>query len=329
MSNAMHNAILVAQASTTPAPPDAAGAGAIPGAQQAADAIPGAQQAADVVTQSEPALSQASDSLQQAAAGGLPPPLPTVPADMGFLHFVAQSDFVGKTLFFILVIMSLVTWYLILVKCASNVRMRRRSREFLNKFWNSSSLEQVENEIVTHGARDPFSHLASHAMHAQAHHSKFGATKLEERGVNGEFVMRTMRKVIDEETAKLENGLTVLASVGSTAPFVGLFGTVWGVYHALIGIGLADGVTINRIAGPVGEALIMTGLGLAVAIPAVLAYNAFVRNNRVFLSQLDAFAHDLFSFLTTGQQVELSDGKVRALRRHGNGNHGGNGRGAQ
>lgn len=128
-----------------------------------------------------------------------------------------------------------------------------------------------------------------------------------------------MRKVIDEETAKLENGLTVLASVGSTAPFVGLFGTVWGVYHALVGIGLSDGVTINRIAGPVGEALIMTGLGMAVAIPAVLAYNTFVRNNRVFLSRLDAFAHDLFAFLTTGQQVALSDGKVRALRRQSGG----------
>ena len=133
-------------------------------------------------------------------------------------------------------------------------------------------------------------------MHAQAHHNKFGATKLEESGSSSEFVTRTMRKVIDEETAKLENGLTVLASVGSTAPFVGLFGTVWGVYHALVGIGLSDGVTINRIAGPVGEALIMTGLGLAVAIPAVLAYNTFVRNNRVFLSRLDAFAHDLFAF---------------------------------
>ena len=156
-------------------------------------------------------------------------------------------------------------------------------------------------------------------MHAQAHHNKFGATKLEESGSSSEFVTRTMRKVIDEETAKLENGLTVLASVGSTAPFVGLFGTVWGVYHALVGIGLSDGVTINRIAGPVGEALIMTGLGLAVAIPAVLAYNTFVRNNRVFLSRLDAFAHDLFAFLTTGQQVALSDGKVRALRRQSGG----------
>ncbi|MBV7485745.1 MotA/TolQ/ExbB proton channel family protein [Bordetella sp. BOR01] len=317
MSNAMHNAILVAQASTAPAAPGAAApAAAATAAPAVSGAAPAVQQAADALNQAAPALSQAADTAQQAAAA-LPPPLP-IPADMGFLHFVAQSDFVGKTLFAILIIMSLVTWYLILVKFVSNLRMRRRSSDFLNKFWNSSSLEQVENEIVTHGARDPFSHLTSHAVHAQTHHAKFGATKLEESGANGEFVMRTMRKVIDEETAKLENGLTVLASVGSTAPFVGLFGTVWGVYHALVGIGLADGVTINRIAGPVGEALIMTGLGLAVAIPAVLAYNAFVRGNRVFLSRLDAFAHDLFAFLSTGQQVVLSDGKVRALRRQGN-----------
>src|SRR5690606_14924992 len=171
MSNAMHNAILVAQAATAPAGQGAATA-------PAASAAPAAQQAAEAVNQAAPALSQAADAAQQAAAALPPPPLP-VPADMGFLHFVAPSDFVGKTLFAILIIMSLVTWYLILVKFVSNLRMRRRSADFLNKFWNSSSLEQVENEIVTHGhgARDPFSHLTSHAMHAQAHHAKFGATK--------------------------------------------------------------------------------------------------------------------------------------------------------
>ncbi|CUJ81368.1 colicin uptake protein TolQ [Achromobacter xylosoxidans] len=321
MSNAMHSATLVAQAATSPAAAPAAAApaaaAAAPAAQQAATAAGGiVQQATGAVQQSAEALHSAAAALPAAAPVPTPAPVP----DMGFLHFVAQSDFVGKTLFIILILMSLVTWYLILVKVGSNISMRRRSADFLNKFWNSSSLEQVEHEITTHGARDPFSHLASHAMHAQAHHNKFGATKLEEAGSNGDFVTRTMRKVIDEETAKLENGLTVLASVGSTAPFVGLFGTVWGVYHALVGIGLSDGVTINRIAGPVGEALIMTGLGLAVAIPAVLAYNTFVRNNRVYLSRLDAFAHDLFAFLTTGQQVALSDSKVRALRRqHGNG----------
>lgn len=227
----------------------------------------------------------------------------TMLEDPGMLNFIAQSDFVGKGLFGILVIMSLISWYLIFAKSITNVSVRKRSNKFLREFWAASSLEQVENELVTHGAAEPFSHLASHAIHARNHHVKYGALKLEEKGSTSDFVTRIMRKVMDEETAKLENGLTVLASIGSTAPFVGLFGTVWGVYHALIGIGMSDGVTVNSIAGPVGEALIMTGLGLAVAIPAVLAYNGFVRTNRVYLASLDTFAHDLFTFLTTGQQV--------------------------
>lgn len=229
--------------------------------------------------------------------------IPAVLEDPGMLNFIAQSDFVGKGLFGILVIMSLISWYLIFAKSLTNLSVRGRSNKFLREFWAASSLEQVENELITHGATEPFSHLASHAIHARNHHVKYGALKLEEKGSTSDFVTRIMRKVIDEETAKLENGLTVLASIGSTAPFVGLFGTVWGVYHALIGIGMSDGVTVNSIAGPVGEALIMTGLGLAVAIPAVLAYNGFVRTNRVYLASLDTFAHDLFTFLTTGQQV--------------------------
>lgn len=233
----------------------------------------------------------------------------------GFLHFIAQSDIVGKSLFGVLIIMSLISWYLIIVKMIMRARLKHRSGNFLRQFWAAGSLEQVEDEIATHGASEPFASLAAHAIHARNHHAKYGAMRLEEKGSTGAFVTRTIRKVIDEETAKLENGLTTLASIGSTAPFVGLFGTVWGVYHALVGIGLSDGVTINRIAGPVGEALIMTGLGLAVAIPAVLAYNGFVRSNRVYLAQLDAFAHDLFTFLTTGQQVNErnGNGKVRRL----------------
>lgn len=231
--------------------------------------------------------------------------------DSGFTHFVSQSDLVGKSLFAILVLMSLVSWFFIFVKSFNNMRVHRHSRRFLSLFWSASSLEQVENEINTHGATEPFAHVASHAIHARNHHVKYGALRLEEKGSTGAFVTRIIRKVIDEETAKLENGLTVLASIGSTAPFIGLFGTVWGVYHALVGIGLTDAVNINRIASPVGEALIMTGLGLAVAIPAVLAYNAFVRTNRVYLAQLDAFAHDLFTFLSTGQQVVESRAESR------------------
>jgi biopolymer transport protein ExbB len=117
-----------------------------------------------------------------------------------------------------------------------------------------------------------------------------------------------MRRMIDEETASFESGLTVLASIGSTAPFIGLFGTVWGVYHALVAIGMSGQGTLDKVAGPVGEALIMTALGLAVAIPAVLAYNFAVRRNRVVLAQLDSFAHDLFAFLTTGSHVGDANG---------------------
>jgi biopolymer transport protein ExbB len=287
----MHNAVLLAQAASSPS--------VAPALPAAAPAVPQAMQGG----------ADAAHALAAATPAG---------PDMGFLHFVTQSDTLGKALFGILVVMSLITWYLIIVKAINNMRIRHRSSSFLHKFWNASSLTQVENEIATHGARDPFSHLASHAIHASAHHAQYGTTRLADAGSNSEFVTRTIRKVLDEETAKLENGLTVLASVGSTAPFVGLFGTVWGVYHALINIGMSDGVTINRIAGPVGEALIMTGLGLAVAIPAVLAYNAFVRNNRVFLSRLDAYAHDLYAFLSTGQQIAQPDGKVRSLRRPAN-----------
>ncbi len=226
-----------------------------------------------------------------------------VPQQQGFMHFIAQSDLVGKSLFGVLIVMSLVSWYLIIVKGLAHLSMKRRSRLFLERFWQSGSLDVVARQIEVYGARDPFSHLTQNALHAREHHARFGVAKLEDAGTESEFVMRTMRKVIDEETAQIESGLTVLASIGSTAPFVGLFGTVWGVYHALVAIGMGGGATIDRIAGPVGEALIMTGLGLAVAIPAVLGFNAYVRRNRVLLARLDAFAYDLFTVLTTGQRV--------------------------
>lgn len=265
----------------------------------------------DVMSEALQILAQLSGP-DAAQAAGLADPATLSTSAGGMLHFVSQSDLVGKGLFGFLLLMSLASWYLIIAKALTHLRIRRRSAKFLTEFWAASSLEQVENEIATHGATEPFAHLASHAIHARKHHAKYGALKLEESGSTAAFVTRTIRKVIDEETARLENGLTLLASVGSTAPFVGLFGTVWGVYHALLSISMADGMTINRIAGPVGEALIMTGLGLAVAIPAVLAYNGFVRSNRVYLARLDAFAHDLFTFLSTGQQV--ADGSHERVR---------------
>jgi biopolymer transport protein ExbB len=224
-------------------------------------------------------------------------------AALGFGHFIAQSDGLGKTLLAILVLMSVVSWAVITIKGLTLVARKRRSEAFLNFFWNATSLESVAGEIATHGAHDPFSHLTSHAMHAQAHHAKYGAAKLEEAGSASEFVTRTIKKVLDEETTRLENGLSLLATVGATAPFVGLFGTVWGVYHALVAIGMSGAGTLDKVAGPVGEALIMTGLGLAVAIPGVMGYNWLTRANRVMVSKLDAFAYELHTFVSMGQPL--------------------------
>jgi len=238
---------------------------------------------------------------------------------LGFGHFIAQADGVGKTLLVILLLMSALSWYLIILKGVALVTRRRRSQEFLNHFWNAASLDEVQHEITTHGARDPFSHLTSHALHAKSHHEKYGAAKLADAGTEGEFLTRTIKKVLDEETTRLENGLTVLATIGATAPFVGLFGTVWGVYHALVAIGMSGAGTLDKVAGPVGEALIMTGLGLAVAIPAVMGYNWFVRANRVLSAKLDAFAYELHTFLAMGQplggtQVPRAAGNPASVR---------------
>jgi biopolymer transport protein ExbB len=224
-------------------------------------------------------------------------------ADPGFAHFLSQSDAVGKTLLAILIAMSVLSWAIVAVKGLTLMLRNRRSKSFLDFFWNASSLEAVAGEISLHGARDPFSHLTGHAMQAEAHHARYGASRLEEAGSSSDFVTRTIKKVLDEEMTRLENGLTVLATVGATAPFVGLFGTVWGVYHALVAIGMSGAGTLDKVAGPVGEALIMTGLGLAVAIPAVVGYNALTRANRVLAARLDAFAYELHTFVSMGQPL--------------------------
>src|SRR5690606_33166152 len=192
-------------------------------ASPAAGAITPASEAAAAVAPAGNSTPVLDPSSLGAVPGGMvgagEPAAPT-----GFLHFIAQSDIVGKSLFGVLIAMSLISWYLIVVKLIMRMRLKHRSEKFLGEFWAASSLEQVENEIMTHGANEPFAHVASHAIHARNHHAKYGAMRLEEKGSTGAFVTRTIRKVIDEETAKLENGLTMLASIGSTAPFVGLFG---------------------------------------------------------------------------------------------------------
>src|SRR3954470_11843840 len=219
---------------------------------------------------------------------------------LGFASFLAHTDALGKAILVILLVMSLATWYLIVTKTVTVVLERKRSSGFLETFWSAPSISAVESQLAERHPDEPFAHLAWHAVAAR-------------RKGNDEFLTRAMRRVIDEDTARLEAGLTVLASVGSTAPFVGLFGTVWGVYHALVAIGLSGQGTLDKVAGPVGEALIMTALGLAVAVPAVLAYNMFARSNRLVLAKLDAYAHDLYAVLTTGSPI-ADPGSVAPLK---------------
>ena len=227
-------------------------------------------------------------------------------SSLGFGHFLQQADIVARVLLGVLVIMSAISWYLIVYKGVSHVVRQKRSRQFLTFFWGATSLEAVQHELSVHGVREPFGHLTAHSLQAQAHHAKFGAAKLEEAGSEQEFLTRTIKKVLDEETTALENGLTMLATVGATAPFVGLFGTVWGIYHALIAIGMSGSGMLDKVAGPVGEALIMTGIGLAVALPAVMGYNWLTRSNRVLTAKLDAFAFELLTFLSMGRALQAS-----------------------
>jgi biopolymer transport protein ExbB len=215
---------------------------------------------------------------------------------LGIGHFWAQADGVIRFTAYVLLVMSLGTWFLILWKTWAWLRVRRAARA-LDGFWLARSLDDAVAQLKPQDPEALFVRVAAAAA---------GAAQPQEEGTlaaqtdRSERVTRTLRQRINEAAARLESGLTFLASVGATAPFVGLFGTVWGIYHALIGIATAGSISIEKVAGPVGEALIMTAVGLAVAIPAVLAYNAFTRVNRVLLAQLDGFAHDLHAFVTLG-----------------------------
>ncbi len=233
----------------------------------------------------------------------------TVP---GFTHFLAQADAVGHFILLLLLVMSVATWYLIVTKTLANRKMRRAAADFQAFFWNAGEMASVSDYIRKHGVNDPFTHLTHHGLRAVEQYLERSGSRLIESGSADEFLTRALRRAIDQDTARMEYGHTVLASVASSAPFVGLFGTVWGIYHALLAIGISGSGTLDKVAGPVGEALIMTALGLAVAIPAVLAYNAFSRFNRVMLAEVDGFAHDLFAFMSTGSRSQAPESAPRS-----------------
>ena len=219
---------------------------------------------------------------------------------LGFSHFLAQIDGVGISVLVLLLSLSIASWYLIITKSIANYIAKRRAEAFIKHFWSFDSLQAVSIEFKNTAPNNVFAALAKLGIDAAADSKIHSSYKLAAAGGKSEFLTRALRNGIDQEATRIENGLTLIASAGSAAPYIGLFGTVWGIYHALIQIGLSGQGTLDKVAGPVGEALIMTALGLAVAIPAVLAYNAFVRRNRIWLARLEAFAHDLFILITVG-----------------------------
>jgi biopolymer transport protein ExbB len=220
--------------------------------------------------------------------------------ELGFAHFLAHTDGVGRLVLAALLLLSVASWYLIVTRALANTLAQRRAANFLAGFWDAPSLQDVSRALAEQPVDNAFAELARQALQAAGDCEGQSPHKLAAAGGLGEFLTRVLRNGIDQEAARVEHGLTVLASAGSAAPYVGLFGTVWGIYHALVQIGLSGQGTLDKVAGPVGEALIMTALGLAVAIPAVLAYNAFNRRNRMWLARLDAFAHDLYVLTTVG-----------------------------
>ena len=215
----------------------------------------------------------------------------------------SQGDIVTRFVAILLLAMSLASWMVIIIKSLDLFRYKRLTRGAAD-FWHSEDFPAGLHKLGADPA-NPFRQLALEGREASAHHRHTKAQLHEALDVS-DWITRCLRNTLDEFTAHLQSGLAILASVGSTAPFVGLFGTVWGIYHALLSIGVSGQSTIDKVAGPVGEALIMTALGLAVAIPAVLGYNALVRGNKSILLRLGSFAHDLHAFFVTGARVGAS-----------------------
>ena len=232
----------------------------------------------------------------------------------GLINLWNQGDFVTKAVAVMLIGMSLASWIVIFIKAIDVIKYKRLAKH-ASDFWHSEDFATALQKLGKDDS-NPFRVLALEGREATAHHRNTKAHLHDTLNVS-DWVTRSLRNGIDEFTARLQTGLAILASVGSTAPFIGLFGTVWGIYHALMSISTAGQATIDKVAGPIGEALIMTALGLAVAIPAVLGYNALVRGNKFVLTKLNSFAHDLHAYFVTGARVQSggSDAIVVSLKK--------------
>ncbi len=201
----------------------------------------------------------------------------------------SQGDFVAKATLLILVIMSMGSWYVIFTKFAEQAKINKQAKAAQENFWSAGSVAQGKDALAEDSA---FRFIAEKGLEgASKHTGMLGTIDF------NDWVTMSLQRAIGNVQSRMQDGLAFLATVGSTAPFVGLFGTVWGIYHALVKIGMSGQASIDKVAGPVGEALIMTAIGLAVAVPAVLGYNWLVRRNKAAMEEINAFGSDLHSVL--------------------------------
>jgi biopolymer transport protein ExbB len=207
------------------------------------------------------------------------------------------GDIVARFTLGILVVMSMGSWYIIITKVYEQYKMNKHARQAEKTFWGAPSVVKGAEGLKKNS---PFRYIAETGIEATAKH-----TGLLEKVDMNEWITMSIQRAIDNVQSRTQDGLAFLATVGSTAPFVGLFGTVWGIYHALTAIGIAGQASIDKVAGPVGEALIMTAFGLAVAVPAVLGYNWLVRRNKSALDNVRGFGADLHAVLLSAPKPAM------------------------
>lgn len=228
------------------------------------------------------ALAQSTAPAAQAVSGSVTTLVTTNPYGLEALW--EGSDLVTKLVLLLLLIMSMGSWYIMIVKALEQSKMAQQAKA-AQAFWSAATVAQGTAALAQDS---PYRFLADAAGTAVTkHHGLMGHIPL------NDWIAMAIGRAVDRVQSNTQNGLAFLATVGSTSPFVGLFGTVWGIYHALTAIGISGQASIDKVAGPVGEALIMTAIGLAVAVPAVLAYNWLVRRNKAVMDEVRAFAGDL------------------------------------
>jgi biopolymer transport protein ExbB len=232
-----------------------------------------------------------------AAAPALAPKVEkeTVENPYGISAMLRDGDFVTKGTFFIMVIMSMASWYVIFTKLFEQSKLMRSAKAAGESFWNAGSIQKGAASLDEGSA---FRFLADSGVKASDHHEGAMLEAIDKHT----WIGMSMQRATDSIASRLQDGLALLATVGSTAPFVGLFGTVWGIYHALTAIGISGQASIDKVAGPVGEALIMTAIGLAVAVPAVMGYNWLIRRNKRAMERVRAFSADLQNVLIAGKR---------------------------